>query len=149
VESRRARYLLLRVAMRRGLRVGGRKRVTRMMRVLLEMLALHRTHMMMLPGRRHVHTLKVVRLGERPVQVLQGKQAWMRNMMRVRCLGDLRWMVVGMQGRLEREVCAAWCEVLRRMARMMRWGALRRRRQRGEGVFVQVRLARLQWVAGC
>jgi len=124
--------------------------VIRMRRVLLEMLVLHRTpHMMMLrllmlPVRRHVHTRKLVCLGERPVQVLQRKQVLMRNMMRVLCLGDLRWMVVGRQVPLELEVCAALlCEM------MMRWGVQRRRRQRGEGVFVQVSLARLPWAAGC
>jgi len=47
VKSRGPRQLLLlRIVMRRRPRVGGRKMVIRM-RVLLEMLVLHRTHMMM------------------------------------------------------------------------------------------------------
>jgi hypothetical protein len=72
-------------------------------------------------------------------------------MMLVLCLGDLLWMVVGRQVPLEWEVCAAAAlsEMRRGMSRMMKWGVLRRRRQRGVAMFVQSRLGRrLQWVAG-
>jgi hypothetical protein len=118
------------------------------------MLVLHRTHMMMMlllllmrPIRPHVHTLKLIVLAERPVQI-QRKQILMRSMMRVLSLDDLLWMVVGMQVPLEREVCVALSEVRRRMPRMMKWGMLRRRRQRVAGAFVQLSLGHLQWVDG-
>jgi hypothetical protein len=118
------------------------------MRVLLEMLVLHRTHMMMrmlmCPV---VHTLKLIALGERPVQI-QREQILMRSMMLVLCLGDLPWMVVGRQVPLVWEVCVALSEVRRGMTRMMKWGVLRRRRKRGVAMFVQSRLTRLQWVDG-
>jgi hypothetical protein len=88
--------------------------VIRTMMVLLEMLALHRTHMMMLmlPIRRRVHTLKLISLSERPIQVLQRKQILMRSMMmRVLSRDDLLSMVVGRQVPLEWEVCVALGEM--------------------------------------
>jgi hypothetical protein len=124
--------LLLLLMMRRRSRVGGRKMVIRM-RVPLEMLVLHRTHMLLLllmrPTRPHVHTLKLIVPPETPIQ-LQRKQILMRSMMLVLCLDDLLWMVVGTQVRLEWEVCVALSAVKRggRMTRMMKWGVLRRRR---------------------
>jgi hypothetical protein len=90
--------------------------VIRTMMVLLEMLALHRTHMMMmmlmLPTRRRVHILKLIGLSEGPIQVLQRKQILRRNMMmRVLSLDDLLSMVVGRQVPLEWEVCVALGEM--------------------------------------
>ena len=128
------------------------------MRVLLEMLALHRTHMLMLL----LLLLLLLKRISRPVQIrIRRKQIWMRNMMRVLSLGDLRCRVVGRQVPLELEVCVAWGEMrmLMMLMMLMMWGGmlprvvvgrgvLRRRRQRGEGAFVQV-TPRLQWVGGC
>jgi len=101
--------LLLRNVMGRRPWVGGRKMVIRM-RVLLEMLVLHRTHMMWMLMSPIVHTLKLIARRERPIQI-QRKQILMRSMMLVLCLGDLPWMVVGRQVLLVWEVCVALSEV--------------------------------------
>jgi hypothetical protein len=71
--------------------------VIRMM-VLMEKLVLHRSCMMLmlllLPIRRHVHTLILICLLDWPIQ---GKKILTRNMMLMLapCLGELLWMVVG------------------------------------------------------
>ena len=83
------------------------------MRVLLEMLALHHTHMLML-----LLLLLLLKRISRPVQLrIQRKQIWMQNMMQVLSLGDLWCRVIGRQVPLELEVCVAWGEM--RMLRMM------------------------------
>ena len=99
------------------------------MRVLLEMLALHRTHMLML-------LLLLLKRISRPVQLLQRKQIWMRNRMRVLSLGDLRCRVVGRQVPLELEVCVAWGEMrmLMMLMMLMMWGGMLPRVVVGRGV---------------
>lgn len=67
------------------------------MRALMEKLVLHRSRMMMMPAPLlHVHTLEWIILLDWPTQILQRKQIWTRNMMRMRvpCLDELLWMVV-------------------------------------------------------